>query len=81
MSVLLLRCGCAIAFDHRAVPPKELICADHGPTGVARTVNVPAPRFRGVATGPHVETCDLAAHVGVIEGVVPMPSGKAPTHG
>jgi hypothetical protein len=27
--------------------------------------------------GPHVETCDLAAHVGVIEGVVPMPTGKA----
>lgn len=81
MSVLLMRCGCVRAFDHSAVPPKEFICATHGPTGVSRVVGVPPPRIRGVAKGPHVETCDLAAHVGVLDGLVPMPAGKGPSHG
>lgn len=74
MSVrLLLRCGCAITFAEHTPP----VCVQHGDVGVVRTIGSPAPRIRGVARGPHVQTMDLPAHVGVIEGVVPMKDGSA----
>lgn len=60
---LLLRCGCEIRFsDGDAV-----VCPTHGPQIVARTVRMPPPRIRGVATGPHVQTQDLPAWTGRFE--------------
>lgn len=61
---LELRCGDVIVWVDGTVP----ICPVHGPQGVARTLGVPAPRFRGVARGPHVETVDLPAHRGRLVG-------------
>ena len=61
---LLLRCGCQIAFTDGETP----ICPQHGVQGVARTVRMPAPRIRGVASGPHVRADDLPAFTGRIIG-------------
>lgn len=60
---LLLRCGCVIPYDEA-----EPRCPQHGRVGVARVLNVPPPKIRGVATGPHVRTCDLPAFTGRIVG-------------
>lgn len=61
---LLLRCGCELPYDEDTPP----VCPTHGSTGVARTVRMPAPRFRGVATGPHVQPMDLPAWTGRLIG-------------
>lgn len=53
---LLLRCGCTVTFRENAL----VICPTHGSQSVVRAVNFPPPRIRGVATGPHVRTEDLA---------------------
>lgn len=57
MADLLLACGCKVRFVD-GEPPS---CGSHGPQRVVRTLNMPRPRFRGVATGPHVQTMDLPA--------------------
>lgn len=72
---LLLRCGCDVTFAENTPPA----CVEHGDVGVVRTIGSPPPRIRGVARGPHVETMDLPAHVGVIDGLVPMK--EAPRRG
>lgn len=61
---LLLRCGDTIPFKDGAAP----ICPVHGNQPVARVLNMPPPRIRGVARGPHVETVDLAPFAGRIVG-------------
>jgi hypothetical protein len=61
---LLLRCGCEVRFEDGAIP----MCPTHGNQAVARVLRMPAPRFRGVASGPHVETCDLSAWSGRFAG-------------
>ena len=61
---LLLRCGCVIDFRENA----EMLCPAHGKQAVARTVGMPKPRIRGLASGPLVETCDLPAWTGRIVG-------------
>lgn len=61
---LLLRCGDVIAWTDGREPR----CPLHGPQGVARVLEMPAPRIRGVATGPHVETTDLPPHHGRLIG-------------
>jgi len=50
---LVLRCGCSVPFSETPS------CPTHGVTKVARTANMPAPTFRGLAAGPHVRTEDL----------------------
>ena len=65
---LLLRCGCVVRFEDGAAP----LCGRHGPQGVARTVGMPAPRIRGVAAGPHVETMDLPAFRGRLVSAEPQ---------
>ena len=60
---LVLRCGCEVPLSDD-VP----ICPHHGDVGVARAIRIPAPRFRGTASGPHVSTEDLPAWTGVIAG-------------
>lgn len=64
---LLLRCGCAIRFRDGEPP----LCPSHGNQAVARVLHMPAPRIVGVATGPHVQTRDLPAHVGRLIGNEP----------
>jgi hypothetical protein len=54
---LVLRCGCRVPLSD------EPRCPTHGVTTVARTSAMPAPTFRGVATGPHVRTEDLPPFV------------------
>lgn len=49
---LLYRCG--HIGEHRE--GKEPVCVECGCQGIARVLNAPAPRFVGVATGPHVRT-------------------------
>lgn len=58
-----LRCGCEISYREAAQ-----VCPEHGKQAVVRVLGVPPPRIRGVAKGPHVETCDLPPHRGVIIG-------------
>ena len=59
---LLLACGCQVRFVDNEPPS----CSSHGPQRVVRTIGMPKPRFRGVATGPHVKTEDLPAWSGKI---------------
>lgn len=73
MSVrLLLRCDCVVDFHENA----QIICPRHGPQGVARALNVPPPRIRGVASGPHVTTMDLAPSMARIAGTEKTAEGK-----
>lgn len=62
--MLILRCGCEVRWEEDALP----LCPTHGQQAVASTRHMPKPRFRGVATGPHVQTMDLPAFGGVISG-------------
>lgn len=62
--MLILRCGCEVRWKEDALP----CCPTHGQQGVASTRHMPKPRFRGVATGPHVTTMDLAPWTGVLTG-------------
>lgn len=64
---LVLRCGCQVMFHDGETP----VCPRHGGQAVARTVRMPAPRFRGYATGPHVESVDLGAWSGRFAGSDP----------
>jgi hypothetical protein len=64
---LQLRCGDIIEWRDGTAP----ICPVHGEQGVARTIGVPPPRIRGVATGPHVTTVDLGAFSGRLAGSAP----------
>lgn len=69
---LLLRCGDTVTWrDGDAIP----ICPVHGVQGVARALEVPAPRIRGVASGPHVTTMDLPASTARIAGSAPAEKG------
>ena len=61
---LLLRCGCVVAYVEGETP----VCDEHGRRGVARAVNMPKPRIRGMASGPLVRTMDLEPFVGRIAG-------------
>lgn len=61
---VVLACGCQVPFTERTAPR----CATHGATRVLRTVGMPAPRIRGTATGPHVETVDLGPWLGRLAG-------------
>lgn len=56
----MLACGCSVRFVEKIEPA----CPTHGPQRVVRTVNMGKPRFRGHATGPHVEPVDLPAWSG-----------------
>lgn len=62
--MLILRCGCEVPFEEDA----QVRCPTHGTQAVAATRHMPKPRFRGVATGPHVQTMDLAPWAGVLTG-------------
>jgi hypothetical protein len=64
---LILACGCEIAF--REETP---VCGFHGPQRVVRTVRMPPPKIRGVASGPHVSTEDLPAWTARITGTEPV---------
>jgi hypothetical protein len=70
---LLLRCGCEVAYQENATP----LCPRHGPQGVARTLRMPPPRIRGVASGPHVETVDIGAWTGRLAGSEPAKKAGA----
>lgn len=61
---LVLRCGCEVRFRDGEVP----LCPRHGAQRVVRTVRMPPPRIRGVATGPHVTPEDLGAWTGRLTG-------------
>lgn len=61
---LLLRCGCTVRYDDGTVPE----CAAHGRQAVSRTLHMPTPRIRGVATGPLVQTMDLDPFMGRLAG-------------
>lgn len=61
---LLLRCGCQVRFRDGEAP----ICPTHGNQVIVRVLSMPAPRFRGLASGPHVTTMDLGAFTGRIAG-------------
>ncbi len=63
MADLLLRCGCVVKF----LDGEHVACTEHGEQSVARVLRMPAPRFRGVATGPHAITTDVAPFVGKVE--------------
>lgn len=52
---LELKCGDVIDWTEGAT----VRCPVHGAQPVARVIGAPPPRIRGVASGPHVETCDL----------------------
>lgn len=76
---LLLRCGCEIRFRDGETP----LCPTHGRQAIARTLRMPAPRIRGSASGPHVQTMDLGVFTGRIAGSEPTKetgSGHAATH-
>lgn len=64
---LELTCGDVIEWAEGAV----VRCPVHGAQPVARVINAPAPRFRGVASGPHVTPCDLGPHTGRLAGSEP----------
>lgn len=64
MSELLLRCGCTVRFDPKGDYITAPICGEHGVTAIVRTVGMPAPRIRGIASGPHVQTTDVPVHTG-----------------
>lgn len=66
--LLILACECAIAFRDGETP----FCAIHGEQRVVQTQHMPAPRIRGVASGPHVSTEDLAAHSGRLVDSAPL---------
>lgn len=57
---LLLACGDEVAYADDKTPT----CPVHGAQPVARVLDVPAPRFRGVVTGPHAQTVQLDPFVG-----------------
>lgn len=61
---LELRCGHVIDW-HEGMTP---LCPVHGEQGVARTIGAPAPKFRGVCSGPHATSVDLPAFTGRIIG-------------
>lgn len=63
---LLLRCGCEVAFDHKASDAP--LCPTHGQQSVVRVVGMPKPRIRGTAIGPLVTTVDLPAWTGPLTG-------------
>lgn len=65
---LLLRCGCEVRFRDGETP----LCPQHGRQAIARTLRMPAPRIRGTASGPHVQTQDLPAFSGRIAGSEPV---------
>lgn len=67
---LLLRCGCEVPFDAKTTTAP--ICPTHGNQSVRRVLRMPAPRIRGVATGPHVQTMDLAPFTGRLAGTEPV---------
>lgn len=50
--ILLFRCG----HQGRHKDGHEPVCAECGTRGIARVVQAPAPRFVGLATGPHATT-------------------------
>lgn len=60
---LILACGCDVPYRDGETP----VCG-HGPQRVVRTVHMPKPRIRGVATGPCVQTMDLAPSVSRFAG-------------
>ena len=60
---VVLACGCERTYREDAP-----ICPAHGTQRVVRVVRMPAPRIRGVATGPHVTPEDLAPWTGRIAG-------------
>lgn len=64
MARLLMRCGCEVVFRDGESP----CCGTHQEVRVVRTIGMPAPRFRGTATGPHVTPEDLAPWTGQIVG-------------
>lgn len=68
---LLLRCGCEVRVPKDLPKDSSPLCPRHGPQGVERTLRVPPPRIRGVASGPHVTTEDLPAFVGRLTGSAP----------
>lgn len=53
---LLLKCGCPVTFRESVTPR----CPTHGVQPVVRALGMPRPRIRGTASGPCVETQDLA---------------------
>ena len=59
---LLLACGDAVLFEDGETPT----CPTHGTQRVVRVLGMPAPRIRGVATGPHVQTEDLSPWLGKV---------------
>ncbi len=61
---LVLHCGCVVRFRDGEVP----LCPRHGAQRIARTVGMPAPRFRGSVTGPHASPEDLGAWTGRLKG-------------
>ncbi len=65
--LLELACGCSVPFVENETP----LCPRHGVQRVTQTRHMPAPRIRGVASGPHVETVDLGAFTGRLAGSDP----------
>lgn len=61
---LILACGCEVPFVEKETPS----CATHGAGRVVRTVQMPKPRIRGVASGPIVQTMDLTPFTGRLVG-------------
>jgi hypothetical protein len=61
---LILACGCEVPYVDGETPQ----CGTHGIQRVVRTVRMPKPRIRGVATGPLVRTEDLPAFTGRLVG-------------
>lgn len=49
---LLFRCG----HQGKHKDGQEPLCPECGCRSIARVLNAPAPRFVGMATGPHVRT-------------------------
>lgn len=74
--LLILACGCAIHFRDGETP----FCAIHGEQRVAETQHMPAPRIRGCATGPHVQTEELRPYVERLVDSPPLLKDR-PTHG
>jgi hypothetical protein len=66
-----LRCGCVVPF----VDGETAQCLPHREMRIVQTRAMPPPRFRGVASGPHVTTMDLGAYTGRIAGSEP-PQGR-----
>lgn len=55
---LRFRCGHSARIDPDKTPTPVCAC---GERRIARVLDAPAPRFTGVATGPHAVTRDLPA--------------------